>query len=81
LDDQAFDCLLSNLTCEDIIALLLDYLRILQPGGIVICAGILREKLPRLEAAIESYPLTIVDSDLTEMWAGVTMKRIEVTVG
>jgi ribosomal protein L11 methyltransferase len=81
LDDQAFDCLLSNLTCEDIIALLLDYLRILQPGGIVICAGILREKLPRLEAAIESYPLSIVHSDLTDMWAGVTMKRIEVTVG
>jgi ribosomal protein L11 methyltransferase len=80
LDSQGYDCLLSNLTCEDIMALLLDYLRILRPGGIVICAGILREKLPRLEKAIETYPLAITDSELTDMWAGVTMTRIEVTV-
>jgi ribosomal protein L11 methyltransferase len=80
LDDQAFDCLLSNLTCEDIIALLLDYLRILQPDGIIICAGILREKLPKLEAAIETYPLSIIDRDITEMWAGLTIKRVGVSL-
>lgn len=80
LDTQAYDCLLSNLTCEDIIALLIDYLRILKPDGIIICAGILREKLPRLEQAIAEYPLSITDSELTDMWAGITLTRIPVTL-
>lgn len=74
------DSILANLTCEDNIALLLEYLRLLRVGGVVICAGILREKLPRLEKAIETYPLSIIHQELTEMWAGVTLQRIPIVV-
>ena len=80
LDDQAFDCILSNLTCEDILALLLEYLRLLRPDGIIVGAGILKEKLPLLESALESYPLSIVDREIDETWAGVTLSRIPVTI-
>ncbi|HEY9871167.1 MAG TPA: 50S ribosomal protein L11 methyltransferase [Candidatus Obscuribacterales bacterium] len=80
LDDQAFDCILSNLTCEDIVALLLEYLRLLRPDGIVVCAGILAEKAPTLERAIEQYPLSIVDREVDGTWAGVVMRRMPVVV-
>ncbi len=80
LDDQAYDCILSNLTCEDIVALLLEYLRLLRPEGTVICAGILKEKLPLLERALESYPLSIIDREIDDTWAGVTLSRIPVTI-
>jgi ribosomal protein L11 methyltransferase len=74
------DSILANLTCEDNIALLLEYLRLLRVGGVVICAGILKEKLPRLEKSIETYPLSIIHQEISEMWAGVTLQRIPVTV-
>lgn len=79
-DNQAFDCILSNLTCEDIVALLLDYLRLLRPDGLIICAGILKEKLPLLEQAIATYPLSIIDQEIGEMWAGITLQRIPVSL-
>jgi len=78
LESQAYDTILSNLTCEDILALLIEYLRLLRPGGHVICAGILREKLPLIEERIESYPLSIIDRELGEMWAGITLARVPV---
>jgi ribosomal protein L11 methyltransferase len=68
-----FDTLLSNITCEDIIALLPVYIQLLNPHGQVICAGILKEKINMLEAAIAAYPLKIVDREYTGEWAGVRL--------
>jgi len=80
LDNLNFDLILSNLTCEDNIALMVDYLRLLRPSGRIICAGILVEKLSKLEEAIASYPLKIVDKQLEEKWAGITLERIPVSL-
>lgn len=81
LDNLSFDLILSNLTCEDNIALMIDYLRLLRPAGRIICAGILLEKLSMLEKAIETYPLKVVDKQLEEKWAGITLQRIPVSLG
>ncbi len=81
LDNQTFDLILSNLTCEDNVALMIDYLRLLRPAGRIICAGILVEKLNRLEDAIATYPLKVVDKQLDDKWAGITLQRIPVTIG
>lgn len=80
LDSQTFDTILSNLTCEDIVGLLLEYLRLLRPEGTIICAGILKEKLALLEGALTQYPLSIVESEVDEMWAGIEVKRIPVVI-
>lgn len=80
LDNLTFDLILSNLTCEDNIALMIDYLRLLRPAGRIICAGILVEKLSKLEEAIASYPLKIIDKQLDEKWAGITLERIPVSI-
>jgi ribosomal protein L11 methyltransferase len=72
---KEFDTILSNLTCEDNMALLPDYVKLLKPDGKIICAGILLEKLERLIPVIESTGLKIVDQDLSNGWAGITLQR------
>jgi Ribosomal protein L11 methylase len=73
--DRTFDMILSNLTCEDIVALLGDYVKLLKPNGKVICAGILKEKMPLLETAIKRFPLNIEQSETFGTWVGVVLQR------
>jgi len=72
---RRFDMLLSNLTCEDIVALLPDYNKLLNAEGVIICAGILAEKLPLLEKAIAAYPLRIVQTEFVGQWTGVVIQK------
>lgn len=72
---KEFDTILSNLTCEDNMALLPDYVKLLKSDGKIICAGILLEKLERIIPVIESTGLKIVDQDLSGGWAGITLQR------
>lgn len=75
VETRKFDTILSNLTCEDNMALLPDYAKILDPVGRVICAGILLEKLDRLLPVIEETGFVIVDKDTSNGWAGITLMR------
>ncbi|MBX3134974.1 50S ribosomal protein L11 methyltransferase [Candidatus Obscuribacterales bacterium] len=73
--DMQFDMILSNLTCEDIIALLPDYVRMLKPGAKVIGAGILKEKLEMLKGAISRYPVNIEHAETLGNWVGIVLQR------
>lgn len=73
--DMQFDMILSNLTCEDIIALLPDYVRLLKPGAKVIGAGILKEKLDLLKNAISRYPVNIEHAETLGNWVGIVLQR------
>lgn len=75
LKNEQFDMILSNLTCEDIVALMPDYVSMLKKGGRIICAGILLEKFPLLKDAIERYPLAIERTEELGMWIGVVLQR------
>ena len=75
LGNRKFDLILSNLTCEDIVSLLPDYEQMLAPGGSVICAGILQEKLPLLETAMADRAWRKRNLELEGMWAGLTLYR------
>lgn len=72
---RRYDMLLSNLTCEDIIALLPDYAQLLSAGGVILCAGILLEKLPLLEAAATKHGFRIVQSETVGHWVGVVLQK------
>ena len=76
----SFDCIVANISYEDISRLLLEFLRLLRPEGRLILAGILGEKLKLLEQNIESYPLKVIDTQLNGEWVGVTMQRIGVVI-
>lgn len=70
-----FNCLLSNITCEDIIALLPTYQRILLPGGEIVCAGILLEKAEKLALAAEAHGFKIVLREPKGEWIGMVLER------
>lgn len=72
---RQFETILSNLTCEDNMALLPDYAKILKPSGRIICAGILLEKHDRLLPVIDSIGFAIVDNDQSNGWSGITLMR------
>lgn len=71
---QTFDVILSNLTCEDIVALLPDYMQLLEPDGHILCAGILKEKLPLLESAVAKHKMTMIQVEHTGQWVGVVLR-------
>jgi ribosomal protein L11 methyltransferase len=70
-----FDVIFSNLTCEDIISILPEYERLLAPGGFVICAGILKEKLKMLDKVLAKRRWVKRDEQITGIWAGITISR------
>ncbi len=74
---RAFNAILSNLTCEDNIALLDDYLSILKPGGLMIMSGVLLEKAHLIEAELNKHPLKIVERQDKEIWSGFVVERTE----
>jgi ribosomal protein L11 methyltransferase len=69
-----FGTILSNMTCEDIIALLPTYKRLLKADGVVIGAGILKEKLNLLRHAQKEFAFVEVESEESGQWAGVVMR-------
>lgn len=74
--NERFDTILSNLTCEDIVALLPDYLGMLTAEGIIIASGILKEKLPMLESALLQYPFEITALETADkIWAGAVLNK------
>lgn len=75
IQDQKFDRIFSNLTAEDIIALLPEYERLLARGGSVICAGIIEERLPLLTAALAARGWKILKNELNNGWAGLIIGR------
>jgi ribosomal protein L11 methyltransferase len=72
---KPFDLVLSNLTYEDNAALLPDYLKLTAPGTMFGFAGILREKLDRMKAALAQHGLEVVDEEVGDMWAGLLVRR------
>lgn len=75
VNGKDFNTVLSNLTCEDIVALLPDYQDLTAPGAVIICAGILKEKLPMLERALEGSPFKLIEREIEDLWAGVVLRK------
>lgn len=70
---QKFNVILSNLTCEDNVALLPEYLELLAPSGHMIMSGILEEKSPKMRAAIQQSGLTILIDEQSSGWVGLVV--------
>jgi len=74
---RTFDTIFSNITCEDIIALLPCYRKLLAKDGNVICAGILSEKLDRLVSALPDHGFHVDFSETKGTWSGVILRRLQ----
>lgn len=74
--DRTFDTIFSNITCEDIIALLPSYKSILANDGNVICAGILSEKLDMLLSSLPDHGFHVDFTETQDNWSGAILRRI-----
>lgn len=75
LKDQSYNVIFSNLTAEDIMALLPEYERLLVAGGLVFCAGILEEKMSNLKTSLAARRWKILNIELRNGWAGLCVQR------
>jgi ribosomal protein L11 methylase PrmA len=61
------------MTCEDIIALLPEYERLIAPGGVAFCAGVLTEKCHLLEKALADRGWKVLHKEESGIWTGLTV--------
>ena len=70
---RKFNAILSNLTAEDNVALLPDYVSLLESNGIVICAGILTEKSETVENTARELGFNVGLKEVSGMWTGLVL--------
>lgn len=71
-----YTALLSNLTCEDNIALLPEYAELAETSAIVIMSGILKDKLHLIEAELGKHPFRLLGRETSGIWSGLVLERI-----
>jgi ribosomal protein L11 methyltransferase len=71
--DRKFNHIFSNMTCEDIIALLPEYERLIEPSGVVFCAGVLTEKRHLLDKALAERGWKVLHAAESGIWTGLTV--------
>lgn len=72
---KTFDVICSNMTCEDILALLPEYVRLSHPGTKILCAGILLEKRDLFKKGVAEFPFSVIEEKENGMWVGIVLER------
>ena len=76
VQNKKFKHIFSNMTCEDIIALLPEYERLIEADGVVFCAGVLTEKCHLLEKELEGRDWRVLHKEESGIWTGLTVARL-----
>ena len=74
--DQRFDLVLANLTADVIIPLSPEFPQVLNPQGILIVSGVLREQTDDVRAALESQNLTVIEMKPDGEWMTMALRLI-----
>ncbi len=74
--DQRFDLVLANLTADVIIPLSPEFPQVLNPQGILIVSGVLREQTDDVRAALESRNLTVIEMNPDGEWMTMALRLI-----
>jgi ribosomal protein L11 methyltransferase len=72
--DERFDLAAANILAEVVLKLVPGVCRVLRPGGIFICSGIIEEKLEEVLSGLESAGFSVVEVVVREKWAGVAAR-------
>ncbi len=75
IQGNTFDVICSNMTCEDILALLPEYVRLSKPGTKIPCAGILLEKRDLFKQGLSGFPFSVIEERVNGMWVGIVLQR------
>lgn len=71
-----FNTILSNITAEFIIDLFPEYNKLLLPGGNLVLAGIIEERLNLVEAAVAKFPFKLIEKNLDNNWVGLVYNKV-----
>lgn len=74
---DGFDLALVNIVADVILALCPVLPRIVRPGGLVICSGILDTRLAEVRAGLEERGLTVLEERAQEDWRCLVARREE----
>jgi len=69
--DQRFDMVVANILADVVIDLLDDIGRVLAPGGVVICSGIIETRRPDVERKMAEQGLELIDRLQRQEWVAL----------
>ncbi len=72
-----FDLALINIVAGVILALTPSLGRLLRPGGLVICSGILDSRLEEVRACLQAHGFRILETRSQEEWRCLTARQEE----
>jgi len=75
-EDAGFELVLSNLTCEDHLALLGEYRRISSCRAHLILSGILSDRINQLKLALKQQHFAIVQEEVGQVWSGLVVCKL-----
>lgn len=71
-----FGLIVANILTDVILELLVDVHRVLEPGGIFICSGIIQRQTERIVQAMAKRQLEIVAVETLDDWVGLAAKQV-----
>ena len=72
---QTYDMIAANIFTHVILDLLVDIRRVLNPGGIFICSGIIEKNRHQVIGALGEMEFEILDTAVQEDWVAITSRR------
>ena len=73
--DRLFDLVTANILSEVIVALAEDVRRVVVPGGLLVCSGIIEPKQAMVEEKLTACGFEIVERKTTDLWVCLVARR------
>ncbi len=72
-----FDLVVANILTDVILSLITSLDRVLTPGGLFICSGIIRRDIQKIADSLRRHRLDVIDQQVLEEWAAFTARSRE----
>jgi len=74
---DAYDIIAANILTHVILELIVDIRRVLNPGGIFICSGIIEKKQRQVTRALQKIGFDIIETAVKEEWVAICSRLKE----
>jgi len=71
---ETYDMIAANILTPVILGLIVDIPRVLNPGGIFICSGIIEKNQGQVTEALQNIGFDIVEAGVKEEWVAITAR-------
>lgn len=75
MDHTEYDLVAANIIAQTLVAIMADICQRMAPDGRAVLSGIIRERLPDVETALEQHGLAILNQDTDAEWVTITVGR------